>query len=1506
MEIAEEQGLPAAQDEAEAPPAERDPEMDSFSVLVQGVTLDSTTPLRIIRAACKNLGLSHNGSKMKCLRRLHQHIQAQELLAQHGATTALQNEVVREPSAPAIPQEPTDEERMKHYLTHQPYAQWCEFCIANRAREDVHQRVDPSGGRSVISYDFGYVSRLEDEKDKLTALFIHDQHTKMMHCVPSSQKGGKSLPYLCTELVRFVLHLGHHAVILRCDDEPSTVALAKAAMRSLRSFNVACKPEFVPVGNHQGNGGAEATVQVIRQLGMCFLQRVEAGGGLDKPVFGAHHPLTSWCLVHASWVHNRYATTSGQTAYERAFDAPYQGRICQFGEVVLGYVRSSKKGAPRWLKGIWLTKTLNHDAHVIALPNAIVCTRSVRRLCKQWDLERCGSLELPAWEFGLATLGSKLVAAKRIIEPATLTYPLVDAASAEGSPQDEAADDPPSPTEILDKTELDELGKDAPQAGLAAQAGQVTEEITEIVEDATEAEVGVQNPSLPPRYAGPPTPFPEAMDTGGAASTRPSDSSEVGRPAKQAKISAPSQQIMAAMEIDHEDEPNLTQFLDEELDYMEDYDYDIADEQVIDENFEGDLESMLDKLSRPYSKEEPVMDYEELQELDALADLVEITRLRQQGVLIPPEQVEGEEIKTLSTKFVRSWRQKERKGAKCWLRRSRYVAREFAWLTPDREDLFSPASSAVVSRLLPYCYLKRSAKGEKTQAMMSLDVSDAFLTVKQETPTVVSCVDATGRRQEFGLGKVLPGQRDGALLWYRDITGLLKGKLNMEEMAACPCLLRAPGGQALVLLHVDDLLVVGDYAYIELQLLPVLKNKYKLSMEVMKEPGDEVSFLKRNHVLISKTEMVIYPHEKHFHKLFDLLKIKRSWKPKNVPSHNMINEVDSTDELGAQEASIFRSAVGVLLYMASDLVECQFTIRHLARCMSSPTSRAWEILKHLVCYLLGRSEFGLLLSLEQFKYDERMQLLAYSDSDWAGHHGSRKSASSGCLVIDGVLLYSSSRTQGLIALSSAEAEVYAAVSTCCDAIYMKRRLEFVFEQNVSIQLLIDNSAARQILMRAGVGRVRHLSVKILWLQQQVEGKMVSVVAVASSANIADLGTKRLLCHTMRRLMYEVGVYDGSGRVGVEEFEEHQQKGLIKRIMKMSATSPSIGAGTSSNLQLALLTAILPNALGSRVAMEGQSVFWSFTITIPIWFLVVIMIAAVALVWYLIKEIRGLRSSLYSWRDLCEELESDDREIRRRGVRRLQNSRRRLTPSTYQQATEAETNEIMQDFVETGGIWTDRGPTNPEHGTPLRMDVLRDIGQHMQLDTRENTIFIRAFSELNGEDKEKMNECLINMLYFMNSGDEDTVRQSFLAMGIILQKIGARNLPLGSPDQEEQEDEAMEEDGELSEDRRRRYLTSSMSEVSDVDYWMQLHHHYEEGDSDEPMRESEESEEEQGPPTIDYATANANQRMDYEREVGEYQRRVVRRLHRRADQAEDHSNFEAAAAFRRQANHLEYL
>ena len=307
-----------------------------------------------------------------------------------------------------------------------------------------------------------------------------------------------------------------------------------------------------------------------------------------------------------------------------------------------------------------------------------------------------------------------------------------------------------------------------------------------------------------------------------------------------------------------------------------------------------------------------------------------------------------------------------------------------------------------------------------------------------------------------------------------------------------------------------------------------------------------------------------------------------------------------------------------------------------------------------------------------------------------------------------------------------------------------------------------------------------------------------------------------------------------------------------------------------------------------------------SITIPLWFVVVVVLVAMAVAWYLINEIRGLRKSLYSSRDLCNDMDSDDREVRRRAMRRYQRSRRMMTPSTYD-TTEADRDGLLQDFAETAT----GGRVTQENEIPLRVEVLRNIGQHMQLNTRENSIFIRAFSELNPRDRE-MNECLVNMLYFMNSGDENQVRQSFMAMGIILQKIGARTMPLGSPESEEGEEEDSEQDEEREEDKRQRYLHSSLEECSDTEYWMNLHHHYEARDSDDPMEVEEESEEEHGPPDIDWATANANQRMDYEGAVMEYRRRVVRRLNLRADRAEEANNHEEAAGLRVEADNLEYL
>ena len=84
-----------------------------------------------------------------------------------------------------------------------------------------------------------------------------------------------------------------------------------------------------------------------------------------------------------------------------------------------------------------------------------------------------------------------------------------------------------------------------------------------------------------------------------------------------------------------------------------------------------------------------------------------------------------------------------------------------------------------------------------------------------------------------------------------------------------------------------------------------------------------------------------------------MMKININLKPKHVPDHQLLHEPDETNELPADKAKIYRSCIGILLYIASDFVECQYAIRGLAQTMSRPTVQAFICLGHLCLYLLG-------------------------------------------------------------------------------------------------------------------------------------------------------------------------------------------------------------------------------------------------------------------------------------------------------------------------------------------------------------------------------------------------------------------------------------------------------------------------------------------------------------------------------------------------------------------------
>ena len=102
-------------------------------------------------------------------------------------------------------------------------------------------------------------------------------------------------------------------------------------------------------------------------------------------------------------------------------------------------------------------------------------------------------------------------------------------------------------------------------------------------------------------------------------------------------------------------------------------------------------------------------------------------------------------------------------------------------------------------------------------------------------------------------------------------------------------------------------------------------------------------------------------------------------------------------------------------------------------------------------------------------------------------------------------------TQGAFALSSAEAEFYAMIEAVVRSKGLKslaRELGFKNISNVVV-LGTDSSAAKSFVCRRGLGKMRHIEIRDLWLQKEVREGRLKVVKVVGSENPADLMTKIL-------------------------------------------------------------------------------------------------------------------------------------------------------------------------------------------------------------------------------------------------------------------------------------------------------------------------------------------------------------------------------------------------------------
>ena len=153
-------------------------------------------------------------------------------------------------------------------------------------------------------------------------------------------------------------------------------------------------------------------------------------------------------------------------------------------------------------------------------------------------------------------------------------------------------------------------------------------------------------------------------------------------------------------------------------------------------------------------------------------------------------------------------------------------------------------------------------------------------------------------------------------------------------------------------------------------------------------------------------------------------------------------------------------------------------------------------------------------------------LQTYTNSDWADDPDTRKSISGGTVMMFGCAVLTWARTQRTPALSSAEAELYAIGSGAIETLGANTLLKEWGYSDTTPTLMTDSSSALVVAKKRGPGRMKHIELKMLSVQDWVKEKRLRMGKVSTEANPADLLTKALSKEKLVRHGWELGLRNG--------------------------------------------------------------------------------------------------------------------------------------------------------------------------------------------------------------------------------------------------------------------------------------------------------------------------------------------------------------------------------------------
>ena len=477
-----------------------------------------------------------------------------------------------------------------------------------------------------------------------------------------------------------------------------------------------------------------------------------------------------------------------------------------------------------------------------------------------------------------------------------------------------------------------------------------------------------------------------------------------------------------------------------------------------------------------------------------------------------------------TTKWVEGWKMGEdgKRFVRC-----RLVGRDFkARSGGDMEDLFAAMppleAKKMMFRMVAGGRRRRLQAGKDEIKLMFIDVRKAHLNAVCDEEEWVELPEEMWEWGKYAtLRRWLYGMRKAAAGWEADYAGRL-GAIGFRRGRGAPTLFVNLVTGVRVVVHGDDFTCSGRRKELE-----AVRQKMREWYDIKDRGimGSSVNEIKEVTILGRTVrwtaEGIEYEaDEKHRKELLKEEGLVEQSKAVVGPSVKEKTDMDDDEtDLGREEARKFRGSAARLNYLGQDRPDIQFATKEICQGMSRPTVGGLRKIKRAVRYLVGARrlvwKYG---DMEGGAVDAMIDI--YVDSDWAGSKD-RRSTRGGVAAVGGVAIKHWSRTQKSRALSSTEAEYYALVTGAAEGLGIRSLAEDL-GWVMAVRLWTDSSGAKGAAARRGLGKLRHVELKYLWVQQAAKEGRVELRKIKGEQNPADHLTKPKTKLEMAERLEEVG------------------------------------------------------------------------------------------------------------------------------------------------------------------------------------------------------------------------------------------------------------------------------------------------------------------------------------------------------------------------------------------------